>query len=235
MNIIRSFSSVVREVGEYIFPRRCHLCGTILSDTEHYLCATCIARLPRTLYHLSDMNPMEQRFAGIIPFEHATGHFFYSASSELAQLMHDLKYRHYRGLAQAIGEIIASELFTSPFLSDIDAIMPVPMYFIKKARRGYNQTEEIAKGVAEITGKPILTNLKAIRPHRTQTKLTLAQRRRNTSGIFRLDRPQEISGKHLLLLDDVCTTGSTLTNAAEAILTASPTTRLSLLTVGVTF
>ncbi|WP_280120111.1 ComF family protein [Sangeribacter muris] len=191
--------------------------------------------MPRTLYHRTYMNPMEQRFAGIFPFERGSGHFFYAGDSDLSALMHDLKYRHYKGLAEEMGKIVAQELITTPFLSDIDMILPIPMHFLKKARRGYNQTEEIAKGIHSITGIPVKTNLRATRPHRTQTKLTFDERRNNTKGIFKVTEECELKGKHILLLDDVCTTGSTLTSAATEILQAAPTSRISLLTIGVTF
>lgn len=78
------------------------------------------------------MNPMEQRFAGIFPFERGSGHFFYAGDSDLSVLMHDLKYRHYKGLAEEMGKIVAQELITTPFLSDIDMILPIPMHFLKK-------------------------------------------------------------------------------------------------------
>lgn len=235
MKSFRMIRSVLNNLGEFIFPRCCHLCGAKLALNEEYICPTCLSRLPRTLYHRTDMNPMEQRFAGVFPFEHATGHFFYASNSDLSILMQDLKYRHYRGLAQFMGRTVASELLLTAFLTGIDNIIPVPMHFLKKARRGYNQTEEIARGISEITGITVLHNLKAIRPHKTQTSLTLNQRRNNTSGIFRLHDAQQVASKHILLLDDVCTTGSTLTSAAETILNTSPTTKLSLLTIGVTF
>lgn len=227
----------LRTLADYIFPPICHLCGTPITGKTQYLCPLCISRLPRTLYHRIPMNAMEQRFAGIIPFERASGHFFYSSKSDLSLLMQDLKYRKYRGLARQLGEIVASELLTTPFLADIDSIIPVPMHYLKKARRGYNQTEEIAKGISSVTGIPIKTNLKAIRPHRSQTAMSAEQRRTNTRGIFRLDSPEEIKSSHILLLDDVCTTGSTLISASEAILKEFQpgAIRLSILTLGVTF
>ncbi len=228
-------TDALKNLSDFIFPRYCHLCGAKLSEGEKYICPTCISRLPRTLFHRSDMNPMEQRFAGLFPFKHATGYFFYSSNSDLSILIQDLKYRQFRGLARQMGAIIARELMMTPFLSDIDYIIPVPLHVFKKARRGYNQTEEIAKGIAEITGIPVRLNLKAVRPHRTQTRLTAEQRLKNTSDVYKLARPEELSGKHILLLDDVCTTGSTLTSAAKAILQTSPSIGISILTVGVTF
>ncbi len=195
------------------------------------------------------MNPMEQRFAGLFPFERATGHFFYSSQSDLSILMQDLKYRHYRNLARKLGEIVGRELSTTSFLNDMDYIVPIPIHFIKRARRGYNQTEEIAYGFSKATDLKINTDLTVVKPHRTQTKLTLDQRRRNTKNIFRLKpdsklislntgsnlNPSAKKSPHILLLDDVCTTGSTITSAAETILASSPSIRLSILTIGCTF
>jgi len=172
----------------------------------------------------------------------------------LAQLIHDFKYRHFPGLAERLGEIMGTELLRSGFLYDIDAIVPIPMHRIKKARRGYNQTERLATGITRATDIPVCTLLKAARPHTTQTSKTLAQRRENVSNVFRLDHPGELVGKHILLIDDVCTTGATLTAAAETILRATaativghninpihgydpsnPPLRISMLTLGATF
>ena len=225
----------LRALGSYLFPRVCHLCGLPLPGGREYVCPSCLARMPRTLYHRMPGNPMEQRFMGLFPFRRATGHFFYSRGSDLALLMADLKYRRFRGLAFRLGAIVGEELLATGFFSDVDVIAPVPMHFMKKARRGYNQAEEICRGLSRAVSLPVSLNLKAVRGHRTQTAMTLDERRENTSGIFRLDRPEEIDGRHLLLVDDVCTTGSTLASAAEQVLSRAPGATVSLLTVGVTF
>lgn len=222
-------------IVDFLFPRVCHICGRTLADTERYVCTGCLSRLPRTLYHRRRDNPMEQRFMGLFPFERATGHFFYSRGSELAILVHDLKYHRFRGLARYLGSVVADELLPSGFLTGIDLVIPVPMHFVKQARRGYNQVEEIAAGISSETGIPVVRNLRAVRSHRTQTSLTLDERVRNTENLFHLVRPNEIDGKNVLLLDDVCTTGSTLCAAASEISKRAPAAHISLLTVGVTF
>lgn len=187
------------------------------------------------MFHRLPDNPMERRFIGLFPFRQATGHFFYSRNSSVAELMQDLKYRRFPGLARYLGEIVGRELLPTGFLSDIDAIVPVPMHFMKKARRGYNQTEEIARGVSEQSSIPVITNLRAVRPHRTQTSVGLAGRLTNTEGIFRFFDGPGLKMRKFLILDDVCTTGSTLTSAADALLAELPDSEISLLTVGVTF
>lgn len=237
INPLRAAIRIPGIIIDYIFPRKCHLCNEILPQDIKFICPLCRTRMPRTNYHRMPGNPMEQRFAGCFPFVGATGHYFYSSHSDLSILMQDLKYRHFRGLARELGSIVATELITTPFLTGIDGIIPVPMHFLKRAQRGYNQTEEIAKGISEITGIPVLHNLEAGRPHRSQTKLTRKQRLQNTSGIFRVRDTEQLENpqpKHILLLDDVCTTGATLSSAAEALLSAVPSLQVSLLTVGVT-
>jgi len=222
-------------IVDFLFPRMCHICGRTLAATERYVCTGCLSRLPRTLYHRRKDNPMEQRFMGLFPFERATGHFFYSRGSELSILMHDLKYHRFRGLARYLGSVVASELLPSGFLTGIDCVIPIPMYFIKQARRGYNQVEEIAAGINSVTGITVVRNLHAVRSHRSQTSLTLDERVRNTEDLFKLVCPTDIDGKNVLLLDDVCTTGSTMCAAASEISRSAPAARISLLTVGVTF
>lgn len=227
--------NVISAIGDFIFPRTCHICGLGLAESERYICSSCLSRLPRTNYHRLPDNAMEQRFLGLFPFRQATGHFFYSRDSDLSVLMHDLKYHRFRGLARHLGSVVASELVTTGFLSGIDLIVPVPMHFMKKARRGYNQTEEIAYGIGSVSGIPVANALRAVRPHRTQTSLSLDQRLENTSGIFRLTDPGMVDGKEVLIIDDVCTTGATLSAAAEALLKDAPSAQVSLLTLGVTF
>lgn len=225
------------DVAGLFYPPVCHICGCRLGPHEKFLCVPCISALPRTLYHRTSdgMNPMEHRFAGIVPFLRATGHFFYAPSSPLASVIQDFKYRHFPDLAVRMGEILGSELLPSGFLADVDVIVPVPLHFMKKARRGYNQSMKLALGVSSATDIPVSDALQAYRPHRTQTSLSHTQRRSNTEGIFRLRRPGELDGKTVALIDDVCTTGATLTSAAEVVMAGNPSARLVLLSLGVTF
>lgn len=227
--------SVLSRITDFMFPRQCHVCGVPLSPSDRFVCMPCLARLPRTLYHRHADNPMEMRFMGVFPFERATGHFFYSRGLDVACLVHDLKYHRFRGLARRMGELMAEELLPTGFLSDIDIIVPVPMHWLKKSVRGYNQTEEIAAGLSRTVNIPVVLALKAVKSHRTQTSMTLDQRLRNTQGVFRVSDPGVLAGRHVLLLDDVCTTGATLSEAARTITASVPAAKLSLLTLGVTF
>lgn len=219
----------------FIIPATCHICGEMLSASQKFICPHCFLNLPRTLYHTRHMNPMEHKLAGLINFQRASGHFFYSPDSNMSTLVQDFKYRHFPSLARELGRITAKELLYSDFFNNIDAIIPVPIHWTKKAIRGYNQSELIARGLSDITNIPVVTNLYASRPHRTQTRLNPQQRKDNIKGIFKLKHPEEITGMHLLLIDDVCTTGATLAAAAETILYAAPSSKISILSLATTF
>lgn len=220
---------------DFIFPRVCHVCNCSISTPQKYICPACLMKLPRTNYHRIPGNAMEQRFMGIIPYERIAGHFFYKRDTEFAGLIHDFKYRKFPGLARYLGEIVGQELLPTGFFADIEIVMPIPIHWTKRAVRGYNQTDEIAKGISEASGIKIANNLRAARPHKTQTSLTLDQRVKNTADVFKIKNPEDIEGKSILLVDDVCTTGSTLISAAKTILQTAPRCKISILTLGVTF
>ncbi len=220
---------------DFIFPPICHLCGDRLIPEERFLCHRCIADLPRTRYHTMADNPMEMRFAGKFPFVRASGYFFYAPGNRIAALIHDFKYRSYPSLARRAGEIMGRELLASGWLSDIDFVCPVPLHWWKYTSRGYNQAEEIAKGISREASIDLSLELTARRSHKSQTTFSHADRLKNVTGIFRLRNPERYAGKTILLVDDVCTTGATLTSAAEAILSAQPTCKLVLLTLAATF
>lgn len=210
-------------------PHECHLCGRHLADGERGLCTTCIADLPRTLYHRNSDNVVARRFAGFFPFERASAHFFYTRGGGVARIVHDFKYRKFTELARFMGVLMARELWPTGFLSDIDVVIPVPMHWMKQARRGYNQAYLLACGVAEEAGIEVKRNIKAVKPHKTQTSLSTEERRMNTDHLFAVAKPDELSGLHVLLIDDVCTTGATLRSVAIALHNAVPDARISIL------
>ncbi len=177
---------------------------------------------------------MERRFAGIVPFVQGTGYFIYSRNSELAAAIHDMKYRGFPSVGHRLGEIVGEELHMAGFFSGADLVAGVPMHWWKKARRGYNQTDFIARGIGDATGLKVVDVLEATRSHKTQTAMTLEQRLANLSGSFRVKDPDALRGKGLVLVDDVCTTGSTLRSLAAEVSAAVPDCRIYLLSVCVT-
>lgn len=225
----------LKNMLDFAFPATCHVCDGKLAPHERFVCTHCLSTLPRTGFHRRSPNPMEERLAGRFRFEKATGHFFYSRDSAFSTLIQDMKYRNYPAIGNLLGKTVAEELFPTGFFSDIDLIVPVPMHYLKQAVRGYNQTFHIADGLGEALGIEVSHSLKAIKSHQTQTSLSGEQRRVNTSGIFKVEDGARLEGKHLLLLDDICTTGATLSSAGEAINVAVPSARLTVMTLGVTF
>lgn len=226
--------TLLNDLLNVLFPPKCHVCDSPLAPHERFACTHCLANLPRSYFHRRKLNPMEERFAGIFPFKRATGHFLYNRGSALSTLIQDMKYRHFPSIGNMLGTLAASELAQEDFFAGIDTIIPVPMHRWKQIRRGYNQTHHIAQGLSEATGIPVSLTLKAIKAHRTQTALSREQRLTNTTGIFQVKDPAEIAGRHILLLDDVCTTGSTLISAAETVWLAKPAD-ITLFTLAVTF
>lgn len=225
---------ILTDIADFFLPRTCHICGCRLRETEKTFCVRCIETLPRSLYHLMPLNPMERRFAGLFPFVRATGHFIYSRNSQLAEAIHDMKYRKFPSVGRHLGEIVGEELNVAGFFAGADCIAAVPMHWWKEARRGYNQTDFIACGLSLATGLPVVHVLEASRPHKTQTAMTLEQRQANLAGSFRINNADSLRGKGLVIVDDVCTTGATLRTLAAEIVSAVPDCRLYLLSLCVT-
>ncbi len=225
---------MLKSILDLLIPPKCHICGDVLLPEERFICTTCNLSLPRTMYYALKDNPMEMRFAGHFPFNRAAAHLFYTRSSAVASLIHDFKYRNFPSLARHLGKIMGEELMRTGFFTDIDYILPLPIHWSRRLSRGYNQTEYLAKGVEDATGIPVKRNLKTIRSHKTQTNLNPEERRINTSNLFILLNPEIFENKEVVIIDDVCTTGATLSGAAEVIIQSAPTCKINLLTLACT-
>lgn len=228
-----NFNELITGLSEVLLPRLCHLCDSPLSTDERFICAFCAETLPRTGYERTPLNPVAERFAGKIPFDKATGHFQYARESGFAQLTQDFKYRHFSGLAKELGRMAANELLYSGFFDGIEALVPVPMFFFKRIKRGYSQTHCIARGICDVTDIPVIEALSMPSPRKSQTRKPLNSRRQMPQSAFRLIAPDEIRGRRILLVDDICTTGTTIMAAASALLTANPES-LSIFTLAAT-
>ena len=225
----------IKDILNLIYPAECHLCGNMLSPNERFICQPCIETLPRTGYHRFLRNPMEERFAGHFPFVAATGHFFYSKDSSLSRLIQDMKYRSFPSIGNKLGEIAGQDLYSTGFLSDIDVIVPLPMHFFKKAKRGYNQTDHIAAGISQATGIPLYNALKMTRLRKTQTSLSRTKRLTNVESLFAVNPGTNLNERGVLLVDDICTTGATIGAAAKTLADTFPKIRLYLFALAVTF
>jgi len=210
--------SVFTDFLNLLFPNLCIVCGENLHKHEQQLCINCRHGIPKTNYHLESNNPIEKRFWGKVPIHRGTAFFFFQKGSPYQKILHHLKYKGNQEIGELLGKFAAEELQNSVDFSTIDVIIPVPLHPKKQKIRGYNQSECIGNGLSKILEKPIDTNsLIRIRENTTQTKKTVFERYENTEGIFILQNQNNLTGKHVLLVDDVLTTGSTLEACVRAL------------------
>lgn len=201
-----------------LFPRCCVVCGRPLAKGEECLCTMCNINLPRTDYHLRKDNPVEKLFWGKIPLERATSFFFYRKGSDFRQILHQLKYGGQKDIGAIMGRYMAAELLASGFFEGVDVILPVPLHKKKQQIRGYNQSEWIARGIAAVTGISIDTESVVRQKNtETQTRKSSFERWENVEGIFQLHRAESLAGKHVLIVDDVLTTGATTVECASCL------------------
>lgn len=223
------------DIIDSFFPRCCPVCQSRLVEGEDGICLNCYLKVPRTGYHLDPSNPLILRLVDVrTPIERAVAFFHYSKDNVYARLIRDAKYHNQPNLDKALARLYAQELQAAGFFRDIDAVMPVPIHWTKRLRRGYNQSDFIAAGIADVTGLPVLHNLKARRAHSTQTRKSAVERRHTLPGVFKVTHPERLKGMHILLVDDVITTGATILSCAQAIKKAVPDHRLSILSLAAT-
>lgn len=203
----------ISDLIDLIFPRRCAVCGEVLSRQERYICLNCLYTLPKIeAHHKIDI---EQAFWGKVDIERATSFMYYRKGSPYNALMHKLKYDNSPEVGTYIAEMAAKELLESDFFNGITRIVPLPLSKSKQRKRGYNQSEYIAKGVSNVTGIPIDTRL-IVRdiPNETQTHKNRDERWENVKDIFSVTIPYTLNNEHILLVDDILTTGATLCSCA---------------------
>ena len=176
----------------------------------------CISTLPKTNYHNQEENRLDEFLGGKFIFNRAAAFCYFYKSGGLQKIVHEFKYKNNPQLAVYMGKLYGLELKDSPFLRDIDYLIPVPLHPKRQKKRGYNQAEEICKGMSAVTGIPVCTS--AIRRtvnNQSQTKQGKTERWENVKNIFATTNDQSLNGKRILLVDDVITTGSTIEAIAK--------------------
>lgn len=234
MKLIDEIRLWAKGAAEMVFPAICEICGQPLIDGEEIICLNCRHKIPRTLAHRDETSEVHRRLAAVgVPIDRTAAYFYYFRNNPYARLIQESKYNDRPGIDLALGRMFTAELARDGFFADIDALQPIPLHWFKLFRRGYNQAEMICRGISEMTAIPIADNLKAAR-HSTQTRKSTLDRHANMAGTITAVSPASLAGKHLLLVDDVITTGATILSAARAILSAAPTARVSVLSLGLT-
>lgn len=217
-----------------IFPKVCYACGNSLLKDEESVCTHCLYHLPRTNFHLYGDNPVVKLFWGRTNIFSASSLYSFSKGGKVQHLIHQLKYRGKKEIGSALGKYYGKELKMSPLFSSADVVIPVPLHIQKLKKRGYNQSETFAQGIAE-TMRAEATSEILIRTFasQTQTRKSRFARWKNVEEIFKITSPEKIRGKHILLVDDVVTTGATLEACANKILEV-PDTKVSIATIAST-
>lgn len=209
--------NVIWEFLNLIYPNTCIACHKTLVHGEQHLCFPCLSNLAFTSFHLEPDNSIEQRFWGKFPIHRATALFFYQKGTNSQLILHHIKYKGNKELGEMMGLMLGEKINQTPAFN-VDMIIPVPLHPKKLAQRGYNQSEWIAKGIATKMNVPLDTRhlIRKIE-NPSQTKRGVYERWENTNGIFDLEDAHELRHKHILLVDDVITTGSTIEACVQAL------------------
>lgn len=216
------------------FPDVCTVCQKTLVRGERIMCLDCRMSLPLTNLHKTQPNEIHERLFSVgHPIERAASLFYYYRESRFSRLIHDTKYRNRPIVGKTLANDHTSELLLSGFFKDIDAIVPVPLHFFKRFQRGYNQAEEISLAISSATGIPTVNALKASF-HQTQTRKNAHERMLNARNVYHVGKAKAINGRHILLVDDVITTGATMLSCIEAIKKECPTTKVSVYSLAIT-
>lgn len=208
MNYISTFFN---SVAHLIYPDVCAGCGSDLISGKQLLCLDCIDALPVTNFHMHANNPVEKIFWGRLPLVTATSYTYFTKQSIMQRLLHQLKYRGKKDVGLYFGRRMGELFRLSNRYNDIDALIPLPLFFTKEKKRGYNQAAVICEGMSESAGIPVWKDI-VLRKKRTetQTHMNRAERWTNIEGKFELSNTAAAEGKHVLLVDDVLTTGATI-------------------------
>ena len=224
----------LRDFVELFFPRVCSICGTPLVGDEHEICSGCLLDLPIITTATGEENLVERRYRGRVPVNAATSLLLFSQGGKTQKILHQIKYRGDERLALAMGRQLGLQLAQNELFETIDLMVPVPLFRRREKRRGYNQSLLLCKGIQQTFPRPI-ENGNLIRSHHTdsQTHKTRLQRMENMKDVFQLQYPERLQGKHILLVDDVITTGAT-TEACWHAMQKVPGLRLSVASLAIT-
>ena len=240
-----TFNDALTALADLVMPRECIVCGKSLALRERHLCIGCLADLPRTYFSNMPHNQLADRFNALIQrdldatgvfeeYSYATSLFFYRSHTGYRLITQRLKYHSDYAVGRYFASMLGREMAASPVFEDVDAVIPVPLHWTRLWSRGHNQAEIIAEVLAHFLGAETRTDiLYRVRRTRTQTKLSVESKSRNVEGAFGVRRQKTpIEYSHILLVDDVFTTGATLHSCRKALRTVIPSqVRISVATL----
>ena len=232
--MIATIKSYINSFSHLLYPHNCEGCGTDILNDDGYLCAKCYYDLPKTGFIDIADNPVEKSFYGRLTIEQAAAGYYFIKDGLLQHLIGQVKYKRHRDLGIYLGKLIGHQLNKSNRFTDVELLLPIPLNARKEAKRGYNQATVICEGIAQVWQKPIVADA-VVRTvfTQSQTNKTRVDRWQNMEGVFAIANAHELQGKHILLVDDITTTGATLEACGSEILQVA-NTKLSILTVAFT-
>lgn len=218
---------------DLLLPRRCIVCQEQLNTYEMCLCTTCVMNIPRQPFSSLTDNELIRRFWNVAPVCAAASLMKYRPGTATHSILEAMKYKGRTDVCQLMGRMLATELAQTAFFQPIDFIIPIPLARQRKRIRGYNQSEHIARGIKQVTGIPIDTKtLWRKKDNTTQTSLSAMQREHNVQDIFAIKDASSLNGKHILIVDDIVTTGSTISSAIKTLTDSIPHLTVSVACVG---
>jgi ComF family protein len=216
------------------FPHVCIGCGTDILQNQHQLCLKCLSEMPETNFFSQPGNPVEKKFYGRLPIAYGGSGYFFTKDSLLQRLIYELKYRGNKEIGFYLGQLLAKFLSNNTLYDQVDVLVPLPLNARRQKKRGYNQSAALCNGIASVWKKPV-NDSAVVRKINTETQTHRGRitRWENMEGVFAVTDPSAICGKHVLLVDDVITTGASLEACGSEIL-KTPGTTLSIATLAYT-
>lgn len=209
---------MIQSLLHLLYPHVCENCGHDLTGTEEVLCISCMRKMPVTSFQSITDNPVERIFWGRAEVQHAMAGYYFARDNCLQHLIHQFKYGGRKDIAVYLGRQLGLQLRQSSWWQKISLVVPVPLNKVKQRHRGYNQAAMLANGIAEVLGCDVLADgLKREAHSVTQTHKTRLERWENVAEVFSLNNPAKVKDRHVLLVDDVLTTGATLEACAHAL------------------
>ena len=211
-----TFRDWLQNILNLFYPRVCAACGEPLLKDEETVCLKCRYLLPKTGYEQNPENPLAQIFYGRVKLQAVTACFFFAKTGKVQHLIHELKYKGNKEAGFFLGQQLGETIKDAPLFQGIDYLIPVPLHAKREKQRGFNQSLIICQGVHEVTGIPIGDKYMVRKIYtETQTHKSAEERFKNVKDIFEVRYADELEGKHILLIDDVLTTGATLESCAQ--------------------